>query len=203
MKKTGMIAAIGLSCAALCAVSADAQTMRKNEFYFSTPNLSQPFHFVLKDYKVTAGQPYGGVSSSIDTNKHYAYIYVNAGRKKSDLVAYWFLRRIEPGAALGSGATNAKMPAELNFGIMGDLTISAGETTLVCRDVVFGQGSQVILGNNWWVGGRHMTLVDKPNERRLLVQQCEGGTAKIAVGGVGNNNFDLYVYPPDKAKPRP
>src|ERR1700743_2120666 len=82
MTKTRIIAAIGVSCAALFAAGAHAQTMRKNEFYFSTPLLIQPFHFTLKEYRVTQGQPDGGVSDSIDTAKHYASIYVLAGRKK-------------------------------------------------------------------------------------------------------------------------
>src|ERR1700761_5308593 len=183
MTKTRIIAAIGVSCAALFAAGAHAQTMRKNEFYFSTPLLIQPFHFTLKEYRVTQGQPYGGVSDSIDTAKHYASIYVLAGRKKSEPVADWFFREIAIGEALGSGVKVGRMPAELNFAIKGDLTIAAGDTQLFCKDVVLAQGHSGPF-NNWWVGGPHMKYTEE-SKRTLLVQTCDGGIAKIAVGGVG------------------
>lgn len=37
----------------------------------------------------------------------------------------------------------------------------------------------------------------------MLEQHCEGGTIRTAVGGVGVNNFDLYVMGPRPTKPRP
>ncbi|MBV9992564.1 MAG: hypothetical protein JOZ72_14895 [Alphaproteobacteria bacterium] len=184
--------------AVLClAANADAQTMRKNLFYFSTPDLSQGFHFDLKQYEVTKGQPWGGVTTDIDTKKHYAEIYVMAGRKGSYDTGFWFRAQVGSGAALGSGAAKSKLPEDLNFGIRGDLAIAAGDTHLLCKDVVIGQGHQFDGSNNWWVGGASMKPETTPQGRRLLVQACDGGTAKIGIGGVGNNNFDLYVYGPD------
>jgi hypothetical protein len=184
----GRLAALaGFVCAGL---SADAATLRKNEFFFSVPDLNQGFHFDLKQYEVTKGQPWEGVSTSIDTEKHYAWLYVMAGRKGSYDVGYWFRAQVGSGAALGVLA-KARLPTDLNFAIRGDLTIKAGGMKLFCKDVVLGQGHSFPF-NNWWVGGPNMKL-ENDNGRPMLVQHCEGGTMKTAIGGVGVNNFDLYV----------
>jgi len=193
VSRTGRLAALVVVAAAS---SADAGVvLRKNEFYFSVPNLEQGFHFDLKQYEVTQGQPWGGVTTGIDTLKHFAKIFVMAGRKGSYDTGYWFRAQVGGGAALGAGAPKARLPEDLNFGIRGDLTIKAGGTPIFCKDVVLGQGHQFGGFNNWWVGGPNMRL-EVENGRQMLVQHCDGGTMKTAVGGVGVNNFDLYVLGP-------
>ncbi|HWA91870.1 MAG TPA: hypothetical protein VG889_17660 [Rhizomicrobium sp.] len=189
----GRLAMAALLCATL---NADAASLRENKFLFSVPNLNQDFHFALKQYELTPGQPWGGVSTTIDTAKHYAWLTVMAGRKNSYDVGYWFRAQIGAGAALGANA-EARLPQDLNFAIRGDMDIEAGGTRVLCRDVVIGQGHQTYTGfNNWWVGGPNMTLETDQQGRKLLKQQCEGGTIRTAVGGVGVNNFDLYVGGP-------
>jgi hypothetical protein len=139
------------------------------------------------------------VSTAIDTRDHTAWIVVKAGRKGDRINGNVSRDWVEPGAALGA-ATGAKFPEDLNFAIRGDLTIKAGGTAIVCRNVVLGQGHKVTL-NNWWVGGPYMGT-EIVNGRLMLVEHCEGGLMHTTVGGVGENNFDLYVSP-YKATPRP
>jgi hypothetical protein len=189
--KTAALAAV------LCVAStANAATVHENLFYFSVPNLQQGFEFDVKQYEITKGQPYEGTHTDIDTLKHYAEIFVKAGRKGSYDTGYWFRAQVGAGAALGANS-KAKLPQDLNFAIRGDLTIKAGGTSVVCRNLVLGQGHQSFTTfNNWWVGGPNMTLEHDDKGRALLKQTCEGGTIRTAVGGVGVNNFDLYVSGP-------
>lgn len=185
-----------LACVAGWALGADAATLHRNEFYFSVPNLDQGFHFTVLQHDVTPGQPYDGIEVKLDTVKDYGFIIVKAGRKGSYDVGYWFRKQVEPGAALGA-ASDSKFPQDLNFAIRGDLDIEAGGTRVVCRNVVIGQGHQTFTNfNNWWVGGPGMTLETGDKGRKLLKQTCDGGTIRTAVGGVGVNNFDLYVSGP-------
>lgn len=189
-------------CAALAAAlalaqSAQAQTMRKNEFLFSVPNLNQGYEFDLKQYEVTQGQPWGGVSTSIDTEKHYAWLYVMSGRKGSYDVGYWFRKQVSPGAALSSTYSSKTIwPENLNFAIRGDLHMKAGGTAVLCKDVVMGQGHSFPF-NNWWVGGPNMKL-EVVNGRKMLEQKCEGGWIRTAVGGYPEHNFDVYIMAYDK-----
>ena len=76
MTKTRIIAAIGVSCAALFAAGAHAQTMRKNEFYFSTPLLIQPFHFTL-----TARADYAATLAHVGADRDPEYIARPRGRR--------------------------------------------------------------------------------------------------------------------------
>jgi hypothetical protein len=186
-----------LAAAFLLASGVQAATIHDNEFYFSVPDLNQGFEFDLKQYDVTKGQPWDGVSTSIDTRKHYAWLYVRAGRKGSTDVAFWFRKQVGSGAALAwTYSKKTIWPADLNFAIRGDLHIKAGGRAVFCKDVVIAQGHQTPF-NNWWVGGPNMKA-DNDDGRPTLVQQCEGGAIRTAVGGVGSNNFDLYVMAGDK-----
>jgi hypothetical protein len=186
-----------LAASLMLAQSTRAQTIRDNEFLFSVPNLNQGYEFDLKQYEVTTGQPWGGVSTSIDTAKHYAWLYVKSGRKGSYDVGFWFRAQVGAGHALGwTNSSQTKLPTDLNFAIRGDLHMKAGGIAVLCKNVVIGQGHTFPF-NNWWVGGPNMKL-ENVNGREMLVQQCEGGWIRTAVGGYPQNNFDVYVMAYDK-----
>jgi hypothetical protein len=72
----------------------------------------------------------------------------------------------------------------------------SGGIAVLCKNVIIAQGHAFPF-NNWWVGSPNMKLEDV-NGRRMLVQQCEGGWIRTAIGGVDNNNFDVYIMAYDK-----
>lgn len=115
------------------------------EFTF-TPNATD-------GYKVTEGQPFDGVTSSV--SGEHGWINVKAGRHGSSDVAEWFEQQV------GSGATAAcdssgNFPDNLNFAVAGTLTFTVSNgASYTCDDVIIGQG-HFTGANNWWVGGPHM-----------------------------------------------
>lgn len=121
--------------------------------------------FILKDYSITHGQPWGGIDTGMTYNYekkniHAGYVWVGAGRHGSDDVADWFNARVDLAIAerqVGWDPENDR-PGKLNFAIIGDLVLKVegsppGGASVLCRDIVLGQG-HVGTYNNWWIGGR-------------------------------------------------
>lgn len=109
--------------------------------------------FKLDEAEVTVGQPFGGVETSVEDG--VGIIVVKAGREKSKAVATWFDKQIDEGSCVSSFAAG-KYPAELNFSIRGTLKFKTNGDEIIVKNYVLGQGSNVHLQNNWWLGGPQM-----------------------------------------------
>ncbi|MGB0521834.1 MAG: hypothetical protein ACPGJS_02680 [Flammeovirgaceae bacterium] len=125
-----------------------------NEFELSLGSGSfEQFDFELESASVTVGQAFKGVEASYKEGT--GTITVKAGRHKTKAVAKWFKDELDGGPAIAS-YTSDKTPDELNFAIKGILTIKVAGTVYKIKDVVIGQGSNIGLQNNWWLGGPSM-----------------------------------------------
>ncbi|MDI2144880.1 hypothetical protein KBJ94_22770 [Pseudomonas sp. ITA] len=169
--------------------TAYAVTEHNNEVLFSIPGLTG-FDFRANAYKITNGQPYSGVTSSI-SRPNEGKIVVKAGRSGSSEVADWFRQQVGSGATLACLSTSS-YPDKLNFAIKGDFTISTNHKTVICKDVLISQGHKNT-SNNWWMGG--------PNLSTLKIQKCDivgGGTTEVtffADNLACVNQFKIIVDP--------
>lgn len=111
--------------------------------------------FVIKDSCVSDGQdPEGylakGKTFEMDSDGKLVF---KAGRHKTSAVATWWKNRIK-----WNYNTFDKDPDELNFAMLGDLTLNltggdfgSDKVTVVLTNVAFAQGNNG--RNNWWFGG--------------------------------------------------
>ncbi|MFN8125180.1 MAG: hypothetical protein U0R64_01520 [Candidatus Nanopelagicales bacterium] len=99
-------------------------------------------------YSITAGQPWGGVTTGSGTPGGGSGINVtaDAGRSGSSEVADWFNARSTLAVGDDQGTDNS--PEELNFAFSGTLSINGTD-----YPVVIGQGHSGA-NNNWWIGGQ-------------------------------------------------
>ncbi|KAB1158385.1 hypothetical protein F7018_09415 [Tenacibaculum aiptasiae] len=131
-----------------------------NEFILTIPDSKfETFEFNTSSAIVTIGQPYKEVTSSIKNGK--GIITVKAGRHKSQTPAKWFNNNIGKGSTIASFTTDKK-PSELNFAIKGNLRFSIDGKKYQISNVVIGQGSNIGLQNNWWLGGKEMKGINLP-----------------------------------------
>ena len=123
--------------------------------------------FSEKEYCITSGQPYKGLSSSLNAiesqngTSSILDIKIKAGRHKSkhhvtDCFKSW-TNQSENHTIFG------KYPKHLNFIVQGTLTIAyihpdtnTGSTKhVVFEDIILAQGHS-ITSNNWWFGGKKL-----------------------------------------------
>lgn len=112
--------------------------------------------FEIKECCVTDGQdPEGklaaGIKFTVGTDGKITF---SLGRKKSTEVAEWWIDRVP-----SEKNTYQKKPKELNFAMIGTLTLHLkngifgnSPVTLVLEDIAFAQGNDGTR-NNWWFGG--------------------------------------------------
>ncbi|MBQ4838552.1 MULTISPECIES: hypothetical protein [Pseudoalteromonas] len=125
-----------------------------NEFTFNLEGLSS-ISFVVKEHKVTEGQPYDGVTCDGRT------ITVKAGRHNSSEVAVWFNERINIGGIAKTYSSHS--PSSLNFAVTGTLVFNMKNgVTYTFDDFVLGQG-HYSGNNNWWIGSKYMVGVTWTN----------------------------------------
>ena len=98
-------------------------------------------------HSITQGQPYEGVFT-IDMNS----LNVRAGRHKSEEVAQDFNAGITGNNALGACASkqDPPLPAELNFAVFGNLSVTIDGATRACQEMRIAQGHWGGM-NNWWI----------------------------------------------------
>ncbi|MBV4458019.1 hypothetical protein KVG96_08680 [Pseudomonas sp. COR58] len=150
--------------------AAYAATEHDNEVLFSIPGLTS-FEFRATAYKITNGQPYSGVTSSI-SRPNEGKVVVKAGRSGSTEVADWFRQQVGGGGTLACLSTST-YPDKLNFAVKGDFTIGANSKTVICKNVLIAQGHKSS-SNNWWMGGPDLSTVN--------IQKCDvvgGGTTEV------------------------
>lgn len=137
----------------LASAPAHAAKIHANEVYFAMPGV-QGFAFKETSHEVTKGQPYAGVTSKVD-KPGTGVIVVNAGRKGSEAVATWFMKNVGSGQTLACDSKGSA-PSDLNFAVLGTLTLELEGKSIVCEDVLIGQGHFGV-NNNWWMGGKNMS----------------------------------------------
>lgn len=172
--------------------------MHDNHVYFDRAGI-ETFKFTLKAHEITSGKSFGKVESGVN-DAGMPYIMVEADRKKSEPVAAWFREKAKGGETLGNSSD--PYPKELNFAIQGDLEVKVvGGKTILCDDIVIGQGSYGT-SNNWWVSGPHMQHGSRFSKFGLTIsgigQICgfprEPGGALLALVSVHNNNtFSMII----------
>ncbi|AOT08402.1 hypothetical protein [Pseudoalteromonas luteoviolacea] len=125
-----------------------------NNFTFNLEGLSS-VSFEVKDYNITQGQPFDGVTCDGRT------LTVKAGRHNSSEVADWFKARINIGGIAKTYSSHS--PSSLNFAVTGTLTLNMKNgVTYTFDDFVLGQG-HFASSNNWWIGSKYMVGVTWSN----------------------------------------
>ena len=115
----------------------------------------QSVQFDETSHSITQGQPYEGVSS-VDGYK----LDVRAGRHGSEEVAQDFNAGITLNNAVGAGASkHDHLPAELNFAVFGNLSVTIDGATRACQEMRIAQGHRP-LENNWWIAGTKCSQQD-------------------------------------------
>lgn len=115
---------------------------------------------------------------------------VLATRWKSEAVAQAFKRALDGGEAFGVGA-DSHFPDELNFFFAGHLTLyvdAARAFRYRCSDVVLGQGSTSVAGNNWCVRN-----VDRPLAAQLPHTETVCGSLSCAICHTSSDSPTLSV----------
>ena len=112
--------------------------------------------FKETSHSITDGQPYGGVSSVGEG------LDVMAGRHESSEVADDFNAGITGENALGLYTSSDSLPEELNFEVVGTLSLefdaTTGESwTIDCHEIRLAQGHYFDM-NNWWLAGTNCVL---------------------------------------------
>ena len=138
--------------------------------------------FSEKEYCITSGQPYKGLSSSFNAieseNGTYSILDINikAGRHKSSHVNDCFKSWTNQSE---NHTIYGKYPKRLNFAVQGTLTIAytnlyAGiEVTqhVVFEDIILAQGHSSA-SNKWWFGGKNCTHL-KQNDTSNNSMSCK------------------------------
>eukprot|EP00434_Breviolum_minutum_P027515 symbB.v1.2.024330.t1/scaffold2294.1/size83139/2 len=114
--------------------------------------------FKETSHSITDGQPYGGVSSVGEG------LDVMAGRHESSDVADDFNAGITGENALGLYTSSDSLPEELNFEVVGTLSLefdtTTGESwTIDCHEIRLAQGHYFDM-NNWWLAGTNCVRTD-------------------------------------------
>jgi 1-phosphatidylinositol phosphodiesterase len=133
-------------------------TIRDNEFILDLSNIYPTVTnviFSIKEHRLTDGQPWEGINR-ISISKGRCYLNVRAGRKGKGYVADWFKSKVSGGKAIVC-SSGAKLPGDLNFAFLGDLTLTFLEQqSLTIPNLVIAQG-HTDTTNNWWLGSSAMT----------------------------------------------
>ena len=116
----------------------------------------QSVQFDETSHSITQGQPYEGVSS-VDGHT----LDVRAGRHGSEEVAQDFRAGITGNNALGERTSfrDPPLPAELNFAVFGNLSMTIDGATRACQEMRIAQG-HAIAKNNWWIAGTKCSQQD-------------------------------------------
>jgi hypothetical protein len=149
----------------------------------------QFYDFDETDHSITDKQPYVNVTTDKDG------LVIHAGRKGSYTPADWLRNQGFPLIRTNPTDPSTWKPRELNFAVVGDLTLMAQNANvydnstytgslysgrLVCKNVAFAQGSSAAqLGeNNWWM---YSNLRSSGNDGGMsdvygskLTVECEG-----------------------------
>ena len=126
--------------------------------YIDAPSSGIPVQSVQFDetsHSITQGQPYEGVSS---VNGYT--LDVRAGRHGSEEVAQDFNAGITWNNALGiDTSVRTSLPAELNFAVFGNLSMTIDGATRACQEMRIAQGHRGTV-NKWWIAGTKCSQQD-------------------------------------------
>jgi hypothetical protein len=176
----------------------------KVDFKFKDSTLEYFKYDFIKDeknYKITIGQTFDGVSSSIHKTNE-GQVVVSAGRKGSVPPADWFKHQVTGGAtSVMHCAAGGNTPNELNFAVIGDMTFLARtkehgfdvERYVTCNNIVLGQGNTGSK-NNWWAGSSKMTGSDN-NYKQSCTDKFTGKLITVKFGGYTGciSTFDINI----------
>lgn len=143
--------------------------------------------FVIKDFYVTDGQDPDGnikIGDTYHLNKDGEMTFYVGRKKDSDTADFW-KKYIKPECN-----TLNKNPDELNFAILGTLTLNVSSNTygkhrIVYEDICIAQGHNI--QNNWWFGGKkdcyyHSTYTDDYSTTIDSSVLCFGKCSEIVDG---------------------
>lgn len=139
--------------------SVSAVTLRDNYFCaFTQGGHPVNLNFKLEDKSVTIGQPFNGVSQVVLDSDGGECLDVQAGRKDSASNVSWVKNQNNIGNyywsnqyALDVADQSALMPDQLNFAVLGTLSIEYAGNSYVCNDVILGQSNSSHTNNQWWI----------------------------------------------------
>ncbi|NVB36868.1 hypothetical protein G6O69_03440 [Pseudenhygromyxa sp. WMMC2535] len=172
-------------------------TQHNNDVYFAITGVTS-FQFEQSSsdsYAITSGQPWGGVTSGTSKSGAQAQITIAAGRKGSEAVATWFKNQVGSGQTIACDS-KGNFPNDLNFAVMGNMTIGIGDDSYLCENVIIAQG-HFTGANNWWMGspnwqGAHISIsgaaVQKTQTKGLIPT-----VAVFAPQTPCSNNFDISI----------
>lgn len=153
-------------------------TSHDNQFTLSMTGMSN-LQFQISGHSITSGQPWSGITSITCNGDGSCTMNVEAGRKASAEVAAWFQAQVGNGSAIGTNTID-KMPTDLNFAFVGQMTFSHGGNTYTSAkggSIVIAQGSGGGR-NNWWLGGPGLS-----------------GVSVSGLGGAIGQNFNHGIIP--------
>ncbi|MBR9972197.1 hypothetical protein [Magnetospirillum sulfuroxidans] len=194
-KKMLFATAAAAAAAAIVALPALAATQHDNEVFFAIAGVTQ-FQFSETAHSITSGQPYGGTTSNVSKSGAQARIVVKAGRKGSSSVANWFKTQVAAGQTLACDSKGT-FPDALNFAVQGTLTMTVGDKTITCQDVLVAQG-HFGTTNNWWMGGPNMQGAHV-SLSGITLQSCKAAGSVLPIEVTFSpqtpcvNNFNISV----------
>ena len=133
-----------------------ATKMNKNKFTLKMAGMSN-MKFQEYGHSVTAGQPWGGVTSTFCKDRGTCRITIESGQKRSKEVASWFIKQVGGGSAIAC-YTKSNAPDSLNFAINGTLKFDHGGKTYTGDNILIAQGFH-LLRYNWWIGGPGLDVI--------------------------------------------
>lgn len=147
------------------------------------------FDASVGDYCITTDQPYNGTTCEYDGDGYTLRITVCAGRKASADVAEWFCGKVNNRHHCMIATQNhGDRPDELNFAVLGALTLTVGSDTFSVN-LVIAQGCTGFY-NNWWLASKQMYAM-KPDIKLL----DERGLIPCSLSQKG---LDLLIVREDK-----
>jgi len=140
-----------------------------NDVYFAMPGLTG---FVFAETSDSVENGTLSVTSNLDKPGQGALsVHLTSNRSGSKNVAKWFMGNVGSGQTLVCDSKGSA-PDKLNFAVLGTMTLQlAGQSPIVCEDIVIGQGHFGV-NNNWWMGGKNMSGAHV-SLTGLTVQKCK------------------------------
>ena len=163
---------------------------------FTLQSITDSGPYAGQSYKITSGQPWGGV-----TTQNQLSIDAMAGRQNSTDPADFF-NTLRQGAAFTGSDPG---PNDLNFAFSGVFTISANQFSgspvpIVNYNILLGQGSDGSGINNWWISGPGFTYQQDSVSTGIVTPD---GAFLITEASVSNDTFTVKNLTVTSAIPEP
>ena len=163
---------------------------------FTLQSITDSGPYAGQSYKITSGQPWGGV-----TTQNQLSINAMAGRQNSTDPADFF-NTLRQGAAFTGSDPG---PNDLNFAFSGVFTISANQFSgspvpIGNYNILLGQGSDGAGVNNWWISGPGFTYLQDSFNTGIVTPD---GAFLISEASLSNDTFTVKNLTFTSAIPEP